>query len=204
MPRRPALTTATAALCALTALTACQGSPEAGRPNTTPTSASAAPTAPPTAPSTPTWTPQEQAAINAARARYVVARAAIDTALNNPPAASREKLLQTGTGGKWLVRVLVDVQFNADRGWYQSGKTGIENISVASVKLRADEPEVHLNACLNTAKIGLYYQETRKPVPGIPANGNRHKVRAQLVYTVAAGESKKKWYLMDETALGSC
>ncbi|TCC35048.1 hypothetical protein [Kribbella sindirgiensis] len=38
MPRRPALGPTTAALCALLALTACEGSPEAGRPNTSPTS----------------------------------------------------------------------------------------------------------------------------------------------------------------------
>ncbi len=76
MTPRPALGTALAALCALTALTACQGSPEAGHPNTTPASPSATPT--PTAPSTPTWTPEEEAAITAAKARYVAATAAVD------------------------------------------------------------------------------------------------------------------------------
>jgi len=203
MPRRPALTTATAALCAVTALTACQGSPEAGQPNpTATTTTSPAPT--PTAPSTPTWTTEEQAAITAAKSRYLSARTAIDTALNNPPAATREKLLQAGTGGKWLVQVLTDVQFNLDRGWYSDGKASLEGVSVASVKLKAEQPEVRLNACLDTSKISLRYKATRKPVPGIPANGNRHKVQAQIVYAPLVGQTAKKWFLIDEKDLGSC
>ncbi|MEV6270735.1 hypothetical protein AB0L64_26475 [Kribbella sp. NPDC051936] len=204
MPRRPALASATAALCAVSALTACQGSPEAGQPNTTPTSSTTSPTPTPTAPSTPTWTTEEQAAITAAKSRYLSARAAIDTALNNPPAASREKLLQAGTGGKWLVQVLTDVQFNLERGWYSDGRASVEGVSIASVKLKAEQPEVRLNACLDTSKISLRYQATRKPVPGIPANGNRHKVQAQVVYAPTVGQATKKWFLIDEKDLGSC
>ncbi|TCC05911.1 hypothetical protein [Kribbella soli] len=203
MPRRPLLA-AVATLSTLTLLTACNGSPEAGRPNTTPTATSQATSPTPTAPSTPSWTAEEQTAIAAAKARYLAARAAIDAALNNPPAATSEKLLQAGTGGKWLVRVLTDVQFTKDRGWYNNGKTRIEGVSVASVKLSAAQPEVLLNACLNTTGSALYFQKTHKPVPAIPANGKRHKVRAQIVYTAASGQSKKMWYLINETALGSC
>ncbi|TDW94581.1 hypothetical protein EV137_1898 [Kribbella pratensis] len=206
MPRRPALTTATAALCALTALTACQGSPEAGQPNTTPTTTSAAstPTPTPVNPSTPGWTPAEKAAIAAAKARYMSARAAIDVALNDPAAATDAKLLQAGTGGAWLVRVLTDVQFNLDRGWYQNGRLAVAILSVASVKLKAEQPEVRLNVCLDTSKVGLYYKKTHKPVPGIPANGNRHKIQAQVVYASLDGQSTKMWFLIDEKDLGSC
>lgn len=204
MPRRPALTTATAALCALAALTACNGSPEAGQPNTTPTTTSPITSPTPTAPSTPSQTTEEQAAITAAKARYMAAWTAIDLALNNPATATDAKLLQAGTGGAWLVRVLSDVQFNQERGWYQNGKTGIEILSVASVKLKAEQPEVRLNACLDTSKTALYFQKTRKPVPAIPATGDRHKVQAQVVYTAANGQSKKMWYLINETAQGSC
>ncbi|GAA1578364.1 hypothetical protein [Kribbella karoonensis] len=207
MPRRPVFLPATAALCALTALTACQGSPEAGHPNTTPTSNSPAPTSTPTtpaSPTTPTWTSEEQAAITAAKSRYISARAAIDTALNNPPAASKEKLLRAGTGGKWLVQVLTDVQFNLDRGWYADGKASVEGVSVASVNLKAEQPEVRLNACLDTSRISLRYQATRKPVPVGPGSARRHKVQAQVTYTAPVGQSKKAWFLMDETDLGSC
>ncbi|TDO69344.1 hypothetical protein EV651_101384 [Kribbella sp. VKM Ac-2571] len=203
MPRRPLLA-AVATLSTLTLLTACNGSPEAGRPNTTPTSTTPTPTPTPTAPSTPAWTTEEQAAITAAKSRYVAARAAIDTALNNPPAASREKLLQAGTGGKWLVEVLTNVQFNLDRGWYADGKASVEGVSVASVTLRAEQPEVRLNACLDSSKISLRYQATRKPVPVGPGSGKRHKVQAQVVYTALTGQSKKMWFLIDETDLGSC
>ncbi|TDX03169.1 hypothetical protein [Kribbella sp. VKM Ac-2566] len=203
MPRRPLLA-AVATLSTLTLLTACNGSPEAGRPNTTPTSTTPTAPATPTAPSTAAWTTEEQAAITAAKSRYVAARAAIDTALNNPPAASKEKLLEAGTGGKWLVQVLTDVQFNLERGWYSNGRVTVEGVTVASVKLKADQPEVRLNACLDTSKISLRYEATHKPVPGIPANGNRHKVQAQMVYTALTGQSKKMWFLIDEKDLGSC
>ncbi|MGW6195216.1 hypothetical protein ACWF0M_03620 [Kribbella sp. NPDC055110] len=203
MPRRP-LFTAVATLSTFTLLTACNASPEAGRPNTTPTTTSPTPTPTPTSPSTPSWTPAEQAAITAAKARYMSARAAIDVALNNPVTATDAKLLQAGTGGAWLVRVLTDVQFNLERGWYQNGKMAVAVLSVASVKLKAEQPEVRLNVCLDTSKIGLYYQKTHQPVPGIPANGNRHKIQAQVVYAPATGQSTKMWYLVDEKDLGSC
>jgi hypothetical protein len=204
MPRRPLLAAA-ATLSTLTLLTACNGSPEAGRPNTTPTSVSKSPSATPTtAPTTPTWTPQEQTAITAAKARYVTARAAIDAALNNPPAATEAKLLQAGAGGKWLSQVLIDVQFNQERGWYQDGTASIEGITVAAVNLKAEQPEVRLNACLDTSKLTLRYQATRKPVPVGPGTVRRHKVQAQVVYTAAIGQSKKMWFFINETDLGSC
>jgi hypothetical protein len=100
--------------------------------------------------------------------------------------------------------VLTDVQFNLDRGWYADGRASVEGVSVASVKLKAEQPEVRLNACLDTSKISLRYEKTHKPVPGIPANGNRHKVQAQVVYTALVGQSKKIWFLIDEKDLGSC
>ncbi|GAA3086050.1 type V secretory pathway adhesin AidA [Kribbella aluminosa] len=205
MPRRPLLT-AVATLSTLTLLTACNGSPEAGRPNTTPTSTTAtpAPTPTPTAPITPTRPAAEQAAIAAAKARYLTAHLAIDVALNNPPVATRENLLRAGTGGNWLIQVLGSVQFNLDRGWYQAGRTGLEAVTVASVKLNAEQPEVRFNACLDSSKTSLRYQATRKPVPAIPANGTRHKVQAQMVYAPLIGQSTKMWFLINETDTGSC
>lgn len=62
MHRRPALGS-TAALCALLALTACQGSPEAGHPNTTPTSS-------PSSTATTTPVDESKAAGDAAVAAY--------------------------------------------------------------------------------------------------------------------------------------
>ncbi|HEY3559331.1 MAG TPA: hypothetical protein VGL05_17790 [Kribbella sp.] len=205
MPRRPAFATTTAALCALTALAACHGSPEAGHPNTTPVSTAAStPTPTPAVPSTPDWTAQEQAAIAAAKARYATARSAIDAALNNPPAATDQKLLQAGVGGKWLVQVLGDLQFNEDRDWYQEGKTRVKALTVASVKLTAEQPEVRFTVCLDTSKISLRYRTTHKPVPAIPANGHFHKVQSQMVYAPPNGQSTKMWFLIDEKPLGSC
>lgn len=205
MPRRPAFVPTAAALCALTALTACQGSPEAGQPNTTPVSTPVSTPSPTsTAPSTPGRTAQEQTAIAAAKARYTTARSAIDAALNNPPAATDQKLLQAGVGGKWLVQVLGDVQFNEDRDWYQEGKTRVKALTVASVKLTTEQPEVRFIVCLDTSKISLRYRSNHKPVPATPANGNFHKVQSQMVYAPRTGQSTKMWFLTDEKTLGSC
>src|SRR5690242_8410344 len=125
MPRRPALGPATAALCAVLALTACQGSPEAGRPNTAPPTT----TPTPSTASTPGWTPEEQAAIDAAVTRYKAARTAIDAAMNNPAAASHTKLENAGNGGAWLTETLGELKFNEDHGWYVDGKVIIVSTS---------------------------------------------------------------------------
>lgn len=199
MTRRP-LTTAAA--LSLLLLTACNGSPEAGRPNTTPTNSSPTPT--PTAPSTPAWTPEEQTAITAAKARYTAAFEAINAALNSPSSATRAKLQQAGNGGAWIIQVLGDVKFNQDRGWYQEGQVIVASMSVASVKLDAQQPQVLLNVCLDTSKTSLRYQATRKPVPVGPGNGDRHKALATLVYAPPAGQSKKMWFLIDAKDAGAC
>jgi len=200
------LLVAVATLSAHALLTACHSSPEAGQPHATAISPSAthSPTPTPARHSTPSWTPAEQPAIGAAKARYTSALVAIDAALNNPMRASDEKLLQAGTGGAWLIRVVTDVQFFLERGWYQRGKTSVVSLSVASVNLKTEQPEVRLNACLDTSKIGLYYQKTHKPVPAIPANGNRHRIQARVVYAPPVGESIKRWFLIDQKTLGSC
>ncbi|TCO35683.1 hypothetical protein EV652_101568 [Kribbella steppae] len=204
MTRRPALGLATAALCALLALTACQGSPEAGRPNTTPTSPTTTPTPTPTAPSTPTWTPEQEAAITAAKARYTAARAATDAALHSPSTATRAKLEQAGNGGEWIIQVLGDVKFNQDHGWYQEGKVVIESMSAASVTMNGPQPEVRLTVCLDTSKTSIRYQETRKPVPVGPGNGDRHKAQAVLVYAAPVGQTKKMWFFTQEKEAGAC
>jgi hypothetical protein len=207
MPRRPALT-AVATLSTLLLLTSCNGSPEAGRPNTTSTSASSTPTSTPaptpTAPSTPTWTAEEQSAITAAKTRFISAWAAIDIALNDPVTATDKRLLQAGAGGAWLIKILGDVQMNQEHGLYQNGKTSVKILSVASVKLKAEQPEVRLIACLDTSRTALYFRKTRKPVPAIPANGRRHKVQAQVVYASLVGETTKNWFFVNETDQGTC
>jgi hypothetical protein len=205
MPRRP-LAAAATALSTLLLLTACDGSPEAGRPNTTPAASTprATPTPTATAPSTPTWTTEEQTAITAAKTRFISAWAVIDIALNDPTTASEKKLLQGGTGGAWLIKILGDVQLNQEHGLYQNGKTSVKILSVASVKLEAEQPEVRLVACLDTSRTALYFQKTRKPVPAIPANGRRHKVQAQVAYASLIGKTTKNWFFINETDLGAC
>ncbi|MFD3399673.1 hypothetical protein ACFWUU_03300 [Kribbella sp. NPDC058693] len=134
----------------------------------------------------------------------MAAWAAIDAALNNPPAATREKLLQAGTGGNWLIQILGSVQFNQERGWYQEGRVRVESMSVASVKLKAQQPEVRLTACLDSSRTSLHYLATRKPVPVGPGNSGRSKVQAQLVFAPPNGQSEKIWFLVEQKDAGTC
>ncbi|MEJ1110798.1 MULTISPECIES: hypothetical protein [unclassified Kribbella] len=202
MTRRPALGPATAALSALLALTACQASPEAGRPNTTPTSPTATPT--PTAPSTPEWTPEQQAAITAAKARYTAARAAIDKAMLAPTKATRTDLEKAGNGGSWILTILQDILNFEDYGWYQTGNTKITNTMVTSVKLDLQQPEVRMVSCIDSSAVVIRFQKDGKPVPTGPGNGNRQKFSSQLVYAPPAPGGQKMWWLIADKAMGAC
>jgi hypothetical protein len=201
MIRRPLL--AAAALSAALALTACNGSPEAGRPNTS------LPTAPTSSPPTSTpsgqgWTEEEQAAITAAKSRYTTARAAIDAAMNAPQESTRATLEHAGNGGNWIITVLGDVNFQRENGWYQAGKVQIVSTSAASVTLTGEQPRVGLTVCLDTSKTSTRFQANNKPVPMGPGNGKRHKAEAVLVFAPPVGKTAKMWFLIDEKATGSC
>jgi hypothetical protein len=200
MIRRP-LTATVATLCAALALTACNGSPEAGRPNPTPTSTSPSPT--PTAPSTSTRTPEEQAAINAAKAQYLAARAAAAKALGDPKKANRAALERAGNGGAWLADVIEEVAFYRARGWYQAGSVKLSAPTVRAVRLEVQQPEVTLATCLDAAAVVLRYQSNNKAVPVGADNGARHQAVARLI--LAPGSSgQKTWFLVEEKEAGKC
>jgi hypothetical protein len=204
MPRRPAFAPAPAALCALLALTACQGSPEAGQPNTTataPTSTSTS-TAPNT-PSTPSWTAEEQAAITAATARYLAARRATEQALQNPPKAQRTELERSGNGGQWLTDVIEDVTFFRDNGWYQAGAVSMSSPKVKAVRLTGQQPEVTLTSCIDSSAVVVRYQSTKKPVPLGPDNGSRHLAQARIVLA-AGSDGTRTWFLISESGDAKC
>jgi hypothetical protein len=197
MTRRPLL--AAAALCATLTLAACNGSPNAGRPDTTPT-----PSTPTTTASTPTWTEEEQAAITAAKARYTAARAAIDTAMHTPQKATRADLEKAGNGGNWIITVLDDLIFQRENGWYQAGNVQIVSATATSVTLTGQQPRVALSVCIDTSKTSTRFEADDKPVPMKPANGYRHKTQSVLVFAPPVGKTNKMWFLIDEKATGSC
>jgi hypothetical protein len=202
MTPRPALGPALAALCALLTLTACNGSPEAGRPNTTPPSPTATPTS--TTPSIPGWTAEQQAAITAAKARYVAARAAAGVALHDPENADRNQLEAAGNGGAWLASIVEYIVYLRDRSLYQSGDAKIVSTSPASVDLDAVQPVVVLKTCIDGSSGMMRYRKTGKPVPvATTAGGTRHTVNARLVYA-RAKTGAKMWFLVEEKTVGSC
>ncbi|GAA1691290.1 hypothetical protein GCM10009745_40740 [Kribbella yunnanensis] len=201
MPRRPPLGPATAALCALLALTACQGSPEAGRPNTTPPPTSSTPT--PTGPSTPAWTAEEQAAIDAAKTRYVAARAAVDRAQEDPSTASHAKLEASGNGGAFLQDVVKDLVFLRDRGLYRSGTTKVSSTVAVAADVSAARPVVVLRSCIDGSDRVLRYRATKKPVPVASGDGARHTVEARLTLAPSSAGSQM-WILIEVKTLKPC
>jgi hypothetical protein len=202
MTRRP-LTAAVATLSTLLPLTACTGSPEAGHPNTTPTSPTTTPSPTPTAPSTPTWTPPEQAAITAAKARYVAARAAVGVALQQPKKATRDALEKAGNGGTWVLAVAEQVNFQVENGWYQTGTAKIVSTTVQSVKLDIEQPEVRMSSCIDGSAVVTRYQSNGTPVPEGPGNGKRHRFQSRLVYA-KSGAGAMMWFLVEDKAVGTC
>jgi hypothetical protein len=203
MIRRP-LTAAVATLSTLLVLTACNGSPEAGRPNTTPTSQTPSPTPTPTGPPTPTLSPQEQAAVTDAKARYVAARAAVGVALKQPTKATRAALAAAGNGGTWVIAVAGQVNFQVENGWYQTGDPKIVSLAVQSVRLKLEQPEVRLTSCIDSAQVVTRYQSNGKPVPAQGDDGNRHRFQSRLVYAKSVETGRKMWFLVEEKVAGTC
>ena len=208
MPRRPALITATAALCATTALAACQGSPEAGHPNTTPTSttttASTGATPAPSSPSTPTWSQQEAAAINNAKAQYLAARAVVARAFQQPGKVSPTALALAGNGGTWITEVEAQLDFTVKNGWYQTGEAKITGLAVRSVNLKLPQPEVRLTSCIDSSAVVDRYQANGKPVPSEGDNGSRHRFESRLIYGKSAETGRYMWFLVDEKTTKTC
>ncbi|GAA1661735.1 hypothetical protein GCM10009744_64340 [Kribbella alba] len=202
MIRRPLL--AAAALCATLTLTACNGSPEAGRPNTTPPPTASPTTTPTPSPSTPTWTEEEQAAITSAKARYLAARAAVDKAFAEPAKLDRNALQKSGNGGEWIIAVIGDAMNLERYGWYRSGTVKVSSTQVTSVKLGIEQPEVRLTNCIDTSGVVSRFQKDHQPVPMGPGNGKRHKFSSQLVFAPPAEGGAKMWFLVADKAAGTC
>ncbi|MFC5265682.1 hypothetical protein ACFPJ1_26530 [Kribbella qitaiheensis] len=200
MIRRPLLPAA--ALCATLALAACNNSPEAGRPDATPPSTPT--TATPTAPTTPIYTAEEQAAIAAAKARYVAARAAVDNAFANPTNFNRAALVKAGVGGNWILAVTQDVSSLKSFGWYRAGRVKIPSTQVDSVKLDNSQPEVRLTNCIDTSAVVTRFRKDNKPVPMGPGNGKRHRFKSQLVYASPSTGGPRIWFLIEDKAAGAC
>lgn len=202
MPRRPLLAAATT-LSTLALLTACNGSPEAGRPNTTPASTPTTPT--PSSPTGPSWTPEEQAAITAAKARYVAATSAADAALAKPAAFDRESLEKAGLSSERVIELYDQARSLVAEGLYQTGSVTIVSTTVKSVKLDASQPEVILTSCLDASKVILRFQKDGKPVPVVPGgSGKRHVFQSRLVYTTPTSGGQKLWFLISSQGSTKC
>ncbi|MEU8227929.1 hypothetical protein [Kribbella sp. NPDC048915] len=202
MPRRPLLA-AVATLSTLTLLTACNGSPEAGRPNTNPVSPSSTPTPTPTAPSSPTWTPEQQAAITAAKTRYAVAMAAIDRTFMNPKALDRPTLEQAGISGEWILTIVDQARTLERSNLYVTGSPKTLKSTVASVKLQEQQPEIVLVQCVDTSTQIMRFRSNGKPVQSAPGSEPRRQIMSLLRYAPNLS-GKKMWFLIRDEDKGTC
>ncbi|GAA1579158.1 hypothetical protein GCM10009804_39560 [Kribbella hippodromi] len=200
MPRQPLLTAATLTLLTLTA---CTHSPEAGQPNTTPTTPTTTSNPTPT-PSSPTWTTEQQTAITAAKARYTVARAAVNAAFKQPAKATTSALETAGNGGSWMTAVAGQLDFQIEHGWYQTGDATVTSLEVRSVNLDLEQPEVKLTSCIDSSRVVSRYLSSGKPVPVASDNGSHHRFESRLVYAKSAKTGQKMWFLVDEKTTKPC
>jgi hypothetical protein len=202
---RRLLVGATPVLCAVL-LSACNGSPEAGR--VTPAPSSTTPSATPTSSGSPTaspeWTAEELSAIASARARYIAARAAVESALRDPTKATRDALEKAGNGGDWVNAAASEVSFQRDNGWYQTGSAKVLSTAVQSVNLKIEQPEVRLSSCIDSSSMVTRYRSSGKPVPMGPGDGTRHKFQSRLVFAPSVITGSRMWFLTEEKAIGSC
>jgi hypothetical protein len=201
MTRRRSLAAATL-LLTLPLASCTNSSPEAGRPDTTPSPS--APTPTPSAPTTPTWTSEELQAIDAAKHRYAAARAAVDSVLAKPSAFDRKALEKAGNGGEWIITVTGDAMKLDQFGWYRVGRTKVSDTRVTSVKLDVEQPEVLMNSCVDTSAVVTRFQKDNKPVPLGPGNGKRHRFSSKLVFAQSINGGPKMWFLVSEKGGGRC
>ena len=147
MPRHPALGPTAAALSALLTLTACKGSPEAGRPNTAPTSPSSA--------STPTPTPTDSSASQAAAAQtayraYMAAK--VSTATSGGKNVAGLSKVATGI---MLKTELNQAATYRGQGWHAIGNIVVvwtKPLKMGAAGADGQIAEITVQACLDASK----------------------------------------------------
>lgn len=144
------------------------------------------------------------AAVDAAKARYLAARAAVNDAVKRPGEVSAAALAIAGNGGAWLSRVEAMVDFSVKNGWYQTGDARITALTVRSVELELARPEVRLTSCIDSSAVVSRYQSNSKPIPVVSDNGDRHRFESRLIYTKSAETGRRMWILMDEQTTKTC
>ena len=212
MPRRPILGHRRRSSLRPHGATACNGSPEAGQPNTAPPRPTNVDIQPDRAvhPVGTAGRTAEQAAITAAKKRATQwHRAAIDTALNNPPAANQAKLCKAGNGGNVADHGAggsVSPHSRSAAGTGSARSRSSRFPVVIGQDLETEQPEVQLSACLTTL-CGLtpLPQADSKPVSVGPGTDGRKQGQGKRgLRTSATGSPKRWWFLVDQQELGTC
>lgn len=169
MPRHPALGATAAALSALLALTACQGSPEAGRPNTAPPPSTSSPAVSATPSPTPSDTPEE-VAVAAASVAYRGFVAATDAMYRS---GGRDvTALNKYASGVMLKAELVEAEKFRGSKWHSVGSlrvVWVKPLSVGEPNASGEIDNLILRACVDSSKAGAV-DSTGKSVrlPGTP------------------------------------
>jgi hypothetical protein len=188
MPRRPALGTTLAALSALT-LTACQGSPEAGHPNTTPTSPPNSSTTP-----SPSNSPEAQA-VAAASAAYRGFVAATDTSYTS--GGVNVTALSRYASGVMLKVELNQAEIFRARKWHSVGHVEVVWVKPLTIGRPGAGGEINsltLSACVDSSKATAVDAKGKSvKLPGTPTQtiDEMRMVRAKGVWKADYPQSRK-------------
>jgi hypothetical protein len=163
MPRRPAFGITLAALCALTALTACQGSPEAGQPNTP------APSASPTPTRTPSESPEAQA-VTAASTAYRGFVAATDAMYIS--GGVNVTALNKYASGVMLNAELIEAEKFRGYKWHSVGHlqvVWIKPLTIGKPNASGQIDNLVLSACVDSSNAGAVDSKGKSVrLPGTP------------------------------------
>jgi len=169
MPRHPALGPTAAALSALLTLTACQGSPEAGQPNTSPPPSTSSPTVSATPSPTPSVTPEE-AAVAAASVAYRGFVAATDAMYRS--GGRNVTGLSRYASGVMLKAELVEAEKFRGYKWHSVGSLQvmwIKPLSIGKPNASGQIDNLILSACVDSSKAGAVDSKGKSVrVPGTP------------------------------------
>ncbi|ADB31522.1 hypothetical protein Kfla_2448 [Kribbella flavida DSM 17836] len=103
-----------------------------------------------------------------------------------------------------MIALAGQVDFQLSHGWYQTGDAKIVETKVQSVNLDLEQPEVRLTSCIDSSTLITRYVSNGKPIPEAGSDGKRRQFQSKLVFAPPAGSQVKRWFLVEEKAVGSC
>ncbi|TWD82950.1 hypothetical protein FB561_4100 [Kribbella amoyensis] len=121
-----------------------------------------------------------------------------------PAKSTRAALAKAGNGGNWLIEVDHSVNQYKKYGWYRAGEVADVSTVAKSVELRAAQPKVVFDVCIDSAKTQIRFQKDDKPVPIGSRSNPRQRAQATLIFAPPLHQTTAMWFLIDEKSTGEC